>query len=107
VHKSDKDGAGWYPRKLTQKVTFQDNPPRQGEVWFLERINEWGTRSWRHKEMVSQANDIGKWNNAWDVRGKPIVGQYYKLGLEARGIREWRETRTHQGFTEFITTEPI
>jgi hypothetical protein len=106
VHKSDKDGAGWYPKKPSKKATKRDSPPQQGEVWFLEKISDYGTRSWRQKEFAGLPGNNGLWNDARNVQGQPIVGRYYKLELEVGSIRIWRETRTQRGFKEFYQLEP-
>jgi len=106
VHRSDKDGAGWYPRKPSRKTTTKDNPPQQGEVWFLEKVSDYGTRSWRQKKFAGLTGNNGLWNDARNVQGQPIAGRYYKLELEVGSIRVWRETRTQRGFKEFYQLEP-
>jgi hypothetical protein len=87
VYKSDKDGAGWYPKKPSKKATKRDSPPQQGEVWFLEKISDYRTWSWRQKEFVGLLGNNGLWNNARNIQGQPIVGRYYKLELEVGFIR--------------------
>jgi hypothetical protein len=107
VHQADKDGAGWYPRKPgSKKAISREEPPKQGEVWFLEKIGSYGTRSWRQKEFAELPGNSGLWNDARDVKGQPIVGRYYKLELEVGSTRVWRETRTQRGFKEFHQYEP-
>jgi hypothetical protein len=110
THRSDKDGAGWYPQKprksRSELFVIKDEPPKQGEVWCLEKIGPEGARSWRHKEKVGVPGEQGLWNDARGIQGDPIAGRYYVLELEIGSTRIWRETRSYRGFKEFFQYDP-